>query len=233
MASAAPLSFTGAELTTLTGASFPTGGQTIIGDSLRFDPTILRPILYRLDLSDFNVDPSEIAISVQVTRLLSDGGALDNDFHIGIYDGQTYFHSIFLDIIPPNLARRHFASSLIDGGTSFESSMLPGQSAEIVAPAGEFAQYDVTIRATPTFTEILSDANQSGSFSNQTSTLLDNNAGLSLVFAGQNIAENYLVNSLTFTRGVSLPTAVPEPSALAGLGLGFLGFAGLMRRRRK
>lgn len=226
-----PVTFTGAELAGLPGAEFPTGGQSIVGDGLYFDPTLLNAVLYRLPLNDFITDPNNIGISVNMSRLFNDGGNADQDFRFGIYDGQRIFDTFFIDVATqlqpanrvdvPNASETQNVTNLIHINGPLYS-----------APIGSIAQLDVTIQAGPTSTTIISEVNQAGAFTSSVPYVLDTAADLSLIFLGNNLGENYLINSLTFTSGVSFPTAVPEPRALAGLalGLGMLGFSFYRRR---
>lgn len=231
---AAPITFTGAELATLPNSSFPTAGQTILGDDLRFDPTINQAILYQLDLSDFIVDPSEISVSVNFTRLLGDLGLINQAFRIGLYDGQNYFHSVFFDLSSSNaLQARHRIDLLSSDGRSRLPNISLETGPSISAPVDSLVQLDFTIRATPTLTEISGAINQSADFSSQTPLLLNTNNNLSLLLAGTNNGENYLINSLTFTNGLNIPVEVPEPGHLLGLSFVLMALSLYLHRRQK
>jgi len=232
-APAVPISFTGAELANLSSASFPTGGQRIVGDSLRWDPTILRAVLYRLPLDGFVIDPSNIGISAITTRLRTDQNGLDQDISFGIYDGQNLFNIFFVD---SNSSQSVRAQNRIDSLDASERFFVPGSFVEsgplISSPIGSVVQLDTTIQATATGTTLIGEFNQSGATTSTFSPVLNLSGTLSLVILGSNTNENHLLRSLTFTSGVSLPTAVAEPGALGGLALGLatLGF-GVFRRR--
>jgi len=231
---ATPVTFTGAELANLPGASFPTGGQSLSGDGLRLDLTVQNAVLYRLDLSNFIVDPSNISITVQAVRLLDDSGFDANqDVFIGLYDGQNFFNTQFFDVPNP---QRIGPQNRVDLLNASETQFIPGsftqQGSTTSSPIGSVARLDVTIRATPTSTTIIGDINQTGGVTSSPSTLLNTNSTLSLIIAGNTLGGNHLINSLTFNSGVSGPTAVVEPGAVGGMALGLLALGlGLYRRR--
>jgi len=228
----APITFTGTELSTLPGASFPTGGNATVGDDLRFDPTLFGAVLYRLDLSDYVVDTNDIGFSLTFTRLLNDGGDLDQDISIGIYDGQTFFNAVF-DGEPSDQARpQHRVDALNATETQLAPVTFLRFGAFTPSPGDSLVQLDVTLRATPSETTLISEVNSAGAISSTVSTVLQANSGLSLLIIGNETNENHLINSLTFTSGISLPTTVPEPGAMGGLalGLGMLGFSFYRRR---
>lgn len=224
----APITFTGAELAALPGGSFPTGTQSIIGDSLRFNPTASDVVLYRLDLNSFALDPNNINISVNVDRLLDDAGSADQDIRIGIYDGQNFFNTTFIDLSSPQSIRPENQVDTVNASvTQLTSNLLRDIGPFIPSAIGSVAQLDVTIRATPTSTTIIGEVNQGGGFATTTSRVLDVNANLSLLIVNQTFRENHIINSLSLSSG---PTAVVEPASLGITGLGLLGF-GLFRRR--
>ena len=91
------------------------------------------------------------------------------------------------------------------------------------------------MQATATNTTITVKINDGAvSFTGTTSTLFDpSNGRLNLTLISSNFNENYLINSVTFTRGLSPATAVAEPEAFAGLGLGLTTLSLSLYRRRK
>lgn len=230
-ATAMPISFTGAELASLPGASFPTGGQSVVGDGLRFDPTLTSAALYRLSLNQLDVDPSNIGISVNVDRLLRDDGIVDQDFFVGIYDGQNYFNAFFQDTVSQVIEAQSRIDRLNASEDQGVSNSFLGSGPFISSPVGSVAQLNVVVQATAVSTTIAHSVNQSGASAFSAPTALNVNGDLSLVILGDQLGENYFINSLTFTNGVSVPTAVPEPGALLGLALGLLMLGvGLYRR---
>lgn len=90
-ASAAPISYTGAEFASLSGISFRTGTQTIVGDSLRIESTALNSVVARLLLDQFMVDVADFVVQIGITRLLHSGGGEDQDPSISITDDVNTF----------------------------------------------------------------------------------------------------------------------------------------------
>lgn len=228
----APITFTGAELANLSGASFPTSGQSIVGDGLRFDPTIFGAVLYRLDLDNFVIDPTDISFSLAFKRLPNDLGEPDQDIFVGIYDGLNVFNTV-VDGRPNEQFRLiHRIDGLNVTETQLGSSFFDQAGPVIALPIIPLFELNVTIRATPTNTTLISDVNGSGGISSTVSNLLGTSAGLSLLIIGNEINENHLISSLTFNTGIGLPTTLPEPGPLIGLalGLGVLGFSFYRRR---
>lgn len=239
----APITFTGAELAALPGASFPTGGQTIDGDILEFNPTVHRAVLYRLDLSGFIVDPSQIGISVITQRLLSDSNSLDQDIRIGIFDGQNYISAFFGDIDQSSYVNGNQLIQLSPDETVLSAlTNLGTLGPRIPVSIGDFIRLDATIRILQNGTEITSAVNQSLGETDLSPVQLNINGPLSLIIAGDNVNENNRITSLTFTSGVSLaappppppppppPATVVEPGALGGMMLGLTAI-GFYRRR--
>lgn len=230
---AAPITFTGAELATLNGASLPTGQERIIGNSLRFDPVPGFSVLYRLSLDGFTVDPNGVGVSVDLTRLLRDDGIADQDIYIGLYDGQNFLNTFFVDTTNTDYAAQNRLDTLAIDETTIALGSILGTGAFTSSPIGSVAQLDVFIRALPSGTEIIGNVNQAASVSSTTATRLDFDRGLSLIIAADNEpGEVYQIDALTFTSGVSFPTAVPEPGALGGMAFGLLAL-GLGRYRRR
>jgi len=234
---ASPISFKGAELVSLPNIVFPTGNQTIVGDSLLLNVVGEFSALASLSLDSFNVDVRDFEVQIDVTKLRRDDNVLDQDLRIYLSDGVNVFGGVFVDGSPDNAgttrvdARR---DELLGDGQSFRFIESVGFST--LAPAAFDNNYLATVRiqAAATQTSITGDINNGAvRITGSTTTLFDpNNGGLSLVIGGSEFGENYLINSVTFTRGVSAPTAVSEPGTLGGLALGLatLGL-GLYRRR--
>lgn len=227
------ISFTGAELVGLPGASLPSGGGTVIGDDLRFDLPRSFGVLYRLELADFISDPNEIGISVNYTRLLNDANGIDQDLFIGIYDGQTIFSVASGDGATTDISVVTTLANLASSGLAATNVSLLEGGVITPAPIGSVAQLDILIRANPTSTDIIGEVNSSGPTATQVSNIFNVNGNLSLlIFGDDDLGENYLINSLTLTNGAAAPADIPEPGTLAGLGLGILSIAGLIRRRK-
>lgn|GEM_PF-355664 len=227
---ATPVSYTGIELAALSGANFPNGGQSFVGDGLRVDPAFDNAVLFRLDLDDFVVDPSDIGISINLQRLLNDNSFTDQDIRIGIFNGTDFFHTFFFDNNVAQFRPVNSVASLNGGETGLGTTSGIDTGPIVAAPFGAVAQLEVTIQATGSSTTIISEINQTGAFSSLSTDQLGIGGGLSLILIGNNSAENYLIDRVTFTSGVSVPTSVPEPG---GLGLAFMGLTalGLYRRR--
>lgn len=232
--SATPVTFTGAELADLPGATFPTGIQTIIGDDLRIDNTIGAGIIYRLPLDQFDINPENLSLSINYTRLLSDSGSNLQRLRLGVYDGQTLFN-----VFAFNPGGDTIRGQITEGFLSPDERNLLATDRfqlgpETPSPIGSIAQLNVLIQASPITTIITGDLNQSGAFSDAVNNILDRNNGLDLIISGDFVGENYLINSLTITSDASGPFAVPESGTLGGLAFGLTSLSlGLYRRRRR
>jgi len=233
-ASAAPISFTGAELLSATGISFPTGTRTVVGDSLQIESTALNSVVARLPLDQFVIDLSDFEVQLNITRTLDIFGAEDSDPSISITDGVNVIQAGFGDGSGLNFFSAVRTGVLTSDETAFVSRTGLDLSDPTPIAVGSAYTGRFRINATATATFLSADLNGGNAPSSATTpTVFDpSNGGLSLLLAGNHVGETYLINSLTFTRGVSLATAVPEPNALAGLGVGLLGFS-LYRRRRR
>lgn len=232
--SATPISFTGAELAALPSISFPTGTQTIFGDSLRIDASTRNSAIVRLPFDLFDVDVSDFEVQINFTRLRRDDGLDDHDPTVFLSDGFNLFGAGFGDSSNNgvNASPRVHSISPDQKSLNFDAPLT--RSADIVVPLGSSFLATIRIQSTGISTTITSGFNNGSiSATGVSPTLFDpNNGGPSLIIGSNDVNENYQINSLSFTRGVSLPTAVPEPNALAGLGIGLLGFS-LYRRRRR
>lgn len=236
-ASATPISFTGAELAGFQGITFPTGTPTVIGNSLRIDATATNSVLASIPLSQFTVDPSDFEIQLNLTRLLADSGFRDQDFNVYLSDGLNLFGSIFQDVTNPAIIAGNRRDRLSpDGRTIIFEDAGPGISPFAPVEPGESFLASFSLRQVGGNTEITSTVDGFSAATGSFAGLFDlSNGGPSLVFAGNSNNENYLINSVTFTRGLSpgAPTAVSEPGAIAGLGLGLTTLALSLYRRRR
>lgn len=230
-ARAVPITFTGAELASLPGASFPTGGQMVIGDDLRIDATEGFTALYRLDLDEFIIDRSDFGFSLEFTRLNSDSGLNEQEFFIGFFDGRFLYSASFFGRDTGQTTAQNIILRLNEDGTELLGPGFAGASSPTATSSiGDILQLDFRLQATLDDTIISHAFDGSDFFPNSTLEPLLPGSDLSLViFNFNNTEQNFLFNSLTFTNGVS---AVPEPGALGGLGLGMLALTGFMRRRR-
>lgn len=231
---AAPISFTGAEFAALPGLTFPTGTQTIIADSLRIDATSGLGFLASLPLGQFNVDVEDFEVQIDITRLLRDDGVIDQAPFIYLSDGLNLFGGIFFDASSSATRTQARRDEIRSEGLPLIGREGFDQSAGTPVAINSNYLATIGVQATATNTTITTDINNGAvSSTGITTAILDSrNGGLSLTFAANSSSENYIINSVTFTRGVSTPTAVAEPGALGGmlLGLATLGF-GLYRRR--
>jgi len=231
---AMPISFTGAEFAALPGITFPSGTQTIVGDSLRLDATNTNSSIASLPLDQFNVDVSDFEVQINITRLLRDDGTEDHDPVIFLSDGRNLFGGIFADLSASTVFAQARRSELNSDGRSLVFIETLSNSSGAPVAFNDSYLATIGVQATPTNTIISVGINNGiASITDTTSTLFDlNNGGPSLVLFSNSFSENYLINSVTFTRGVSTPAAVAEPGALGGLALGLatLGF-GMFRRR--
>lgn len=233
-ASATPISFTGAELSALPNVSFPTGIQTIVGDSLRIDASARNSVIIRLPFDQFDVDVSDFEVQVNFTRLRRDDGLDDHDPTVFLSDGFNLFGAGFGDSFDNrlNTSPRVHNINPDQQSLNFDAPLI--RSADLVVPIGSNFLATIRIQSTGINTTITSGFNNgSVSVTGVSPTLFDpNNGGPSFIIGSNDANENYRINSVTFTRGVSQLTAVPEPNALAGLGIGLLGFSLYCRRRR-
>lgn len=230
---AAPISFTGAELANLPGITFPTGTQTIIGDSLRIDATLGNSVIASLPLSQFNVDVRDFEVQINVTRLLNDASNADQDYEIYLSDGLNLFGGHFVDIGDIIQARIRRDELNSDRQIVMFKDLL-AEASNVPVSINSSYLATIGVQSTATSTTITTEVNNGASSITASTPILFNasNGGPSLALFSNSPSENYQINTVTFTRGVSVPTAVAEPGALGGLALGLatLGF-GVFRRR--
>lgn len=230
---ATPISFTGAEFASLPGISFPSGTRSIIGDSLRIDGNRNFHATVVLPLTQFDVDPGNFELQLNVTRLLNDSNFEDQDLHVYLSDGRNLFGGTFADFSTSVFVRIR-QDELNRNDQSFIDGELLGVSQFTPVAVGSDYLATLSVRATATETTITGNINNGAVNFTRTSTVLfnSNGVGLALVLGSSNLNQNYLINSVTFSEGVGAPTAVSEPGAFGGLALGLttLGF-GLYRRR--
>lgn len=232
---ATPVTFTGAELLSFSGVTFPTGTQTVVGDSLRIHATSAFSVVAALSLDQFDVDVSDFEVAIDITRLSRDDGAVDQNPRIFLSDGRNLFGAIFFDTFSTDLVVETRTEELDSDGQSLIFRDFLGQSPATTVPEGASYLATIGVQATALNTSITADIDGGVTgVGGSTPVLFDaGNGGPSLIFGASNFNENYLVNSITFTRGVAIRTAVPEPNSIAGLGLGFLGLGTTLHRRRK
>lgn len=234
-AKAAPITFTGAELANLPAVSFPSGNQTIIGDSLFLEPgTAFRPIYLALPLDGFNVDRSNIGVSIEITRLADRNGGEDFNFRFGITDGTFGFTNLFFNPATPGSLRPRAEIVRIDTDFTFFPTVTSlGSGAEGAAAVGSTSKLNYTFRATPTTSFVDTSLDQGPVHTGGTSQLLQAGAPLTLIIGGGLLDVDYLINSLTFTNGVTTAVSEPEPGQLLLLSFSLLGLSLHLHRRRK
>jgi len=208
-----------------------------MGDSVLFEPTRSFSVLASLPLGQFNVDISDFEVEINMTKLLNDGGRLDQDIQILVSDGRNLFGGLFHNISSrgDELFLQSRRSELLSDGQSVEHrEIFNPPPFGVSVPADTIYTATIGVRAEASETFIIGRINNGAlDFTASTTTTFNSgNGGPSLILASYGPQENHLINSVTFTRGVSAPAAVPEPGALGGmlLGLTTLGF-GLCRRR--
>lgn len=228
----APITFTGAELASLPGASFPTGGQIINGDSLVFtDPGVETGVLYRLDLSPFTLATQRIDFTLNVTRLNDDFGRVGQDWRIGLFDGQNFFHVFFSENDFGEFTTFFRANTLSPDETALEGGATFGSFGRISGISAT-TRLRVVIGAGPTATSVFASVFGTTLRGGSTNITTNQTNDLSLLIVGNEISQNYQIDSLTFNEGVSLPTDIPEPSTFGATLMG-LTVLGLYRRRRR
>lgn len=233
---AVPISFSGAELAALPGISFPRSNQTIMGDSLFLQAFFNGDITFNLPLDQFDVDASDFEVQIDMTRTLNRDGV--SDFHPAIHlgDGLNLFGGFFSEGTTATLRTNARVAELRSDGLSLGHRELFPASPEVTVFLGSSFIATLRVQSTATGTHITTNIdNGVVSAAGVTSTVFDpSNGGPSLVLAPGGSRQNYLINSVTFTRGVRVATAVPEPGALGGvlLGLAAMG-VGLYRREFK
>lgn len=231
---AAPITYTGAEFANLPGIAFPTGVRTIIGDSLRIEATDNNSAIAILALDQFDVDVGDFEVDVNITRIIADDGRLDQNLFIHLSDGRNLFGGVFVDNIP-SVSAQIRRDELSSDGQSLMIREELGSSPSILVDINNSYLATIKVQATNTNTTVRGYINNGISATNigVTSTLFDSrNGGPSLVLSSNDFNHNYLINSVTFTRGVNASSAVTEPGALGGLALGLATLSfGLYRRR--
>jgi len=232
---AAPITLTGAEFASLSGITFPTGTQTIVGDSLRIDVMDTLSVVASLALDQFNVDVSDFEVQIDITRLIRDDGVVDFDPLIYLSDGLNLFGGQFLDFVDDAIGVATRQDELSSDGQSLIRIRSFNLSPTIPVAVNNSFLAIIGVQATSIQTNITGSINNEVANSAGTTSTLFNfsNGGPSLVIVSSDFNENYLINSVTFSRGVSV-AAIPEPGTLGPmtLGLVILGLASYRRRFR-
>lgn len=227
---ATPITFTGAEFANLSNVTFSTGSRSTIGDSLRINATISRSVLAEFSFANFNVDISDFEVQLDLTRRITSDGGFDHDPQIYLSDGRNLFGGSFFDfnLVPVSFQARQ--QELANDGVDLINLQNLGTSSGISVAAESNFLATIRVQATAANTTITGEANNGAiGLTAVTSTLFDpSNGGPSLIFASDNANERYQINSISFTRGVT----VAEPGTLASLGFGLMG-AGLCLYRRR
>lgn len=229
---ALPISFTGAEFASLPGITFPTGTRTIIGDSLRIDGTSTQAVVASLPLDQFGLNPGGFEVQFNITRLLRDDGNTEQNPFIYLSDGFNLFGATFIDTVE-GFGAQIRRDELDSDGQSLNRIEFLGTSP--ITPVAINSDYlaTISIEIGTDGTTITGDVNNGAvRRTASTTTVFDpGNGAFSLVLGSNSFTENYIINSVTF-REVSTVTAVVEPGAFGGMGLGLLTLGlGLYRRR--
>lgn len=243
-ANATPITFTGAELAAHEGFSFPNGSHAITGESLflknNSGTNSEFQVLGSLSLRSFDVDASNIGFSVNFTHLADDQGGGLAGFYVGIADLSHVFGGYVLDHGRPYEFNPRELEFLNGGKNAANVNFTPTYSEQYPIPIGNSANFDVLIQATLSATTVIGSIEGRAPITFSRNSALDfNNSDLSLVFISGNISnDNYQINSVTFTSGVTAsngPTAISEPGSIVLTGFGGLGLFGFMgwRRRRQ
>lgn len=232
---AVPISFTGAEFVNLPGISFFSGVRTIMGDSLHIRATENNDVILGLSLDQFNVDVSDFEVQFSITRLRTQNGFDIQNPTIHLSDGRNLFGAAFFAGSDTTLRAGAMREELAGDGQSLifrEELQNSG-----TTPVANNESYLATIRilASAFETEVIADLDNGSAVARGTTSTRFNpsNGGASLLLASGPIGANYLIHSVTFTRGVSAPRAVVEPGTLGGLALGLMGLGFGNYRRLK
>jgi len=234
-AQAAPITFTGAELLSLPGASTPAANAFVSGTGARFNPDRDFAIVYQLPLANIAIDPLNFSVVVDYVFLNNDFGSFDQDFHIGLSDGVAFYNTNIFDSNGANVRPNIRREGLTSNGLQISLGITLDSGALFPAPLNTTAQYGFSIQTLATGTQIDGFIGTNTVSTFQPLNILNPANGFNLVFAGNNFQENYLIRSLTFT---DLSTSVPEPGPLGGLALSLFALAiGLdrtwLQRRKK
>jgi len=237
---AAPITFSGADLLNLPGATFPFGGRVVSGNGLLInndpDAIVIGETLAILPLTQFNVDVSDFTIQLDITRLPDGRGQNNQDLLVVLSDGLNLFGGIFFDNGIDQAVYRTGQPVFLSGTTIIGFDAAPGQSAGVPTAVGSRYLAGLNFQVTENSTQVIGDINNgtaSAAF-NSPISLDPANGGLALHLISFATDGNFQFNTLSFPRGVSLPTPAPEPGTLGGLALGLTSLSlGLYRRRRR
>jgi|GEM_PF-3199274 len=230
---AIPTTFTGAELLNFPNIRFPHSTQSVDGDSLLLNNTLLGSgFAAVLPLDDFLSDEGRLRIELDFRINANDDEGPSEAFLVFISDGRNLFGSLLVhqfDEIIMRHARGSFSPVLGERVSLHE--VLPGRSTSIRPTIGESNLLSLGIQLSATNTQIFGNIDRPDlDITDVTETPVDiNNGGLSLVFAANRLGDNYRINELRFVEGFT----VPEPNILLGFGFGLLGLGLATYRRRK
>lgn len=233
-----PISFSGAEIAALPNVSFPTSSSSIDGSSLLLGAEADRAnsVLINISLDEFIVDLNNLELRLDLVRLLRDDGAADQNLFVYISDGSNLLGGVF----PDNSTSVRFEARpgiLNTGGENFSVGPILGASSFLPVSVGSAFSATLSLQAQAGNTVIsgrIDTGSATDSATQSTTALLNQGNGLSLILGHNTLGENFQINALTFTNGVSFPTTIPEPGAMGGLGLALFALGtGLHRRRNK
>jgi|GEM_PF-1946336 len=223
---AGPVTFTGAQLLTTPGVSFPGEAPTTQGNSLRFAFPTNDSILFSIDLRQFVDNPAHLVFSGNLTRVTNDH---DPRFYLtdGLNAVGVNIADASLDGLPDRGVITASFGELNNNLVSFDGA--PGLADGFEYITGSVFSFTATIHAQKL--ETLISASIAGvSGTRAIGTVLELSRPLSLIFVAATVNasrnEIYQINALTLD---SIPVPVPEPGTM---GIFLLVLSGLIAFRR-